>query len=295
MNEPLFQGVCTALVTPFFEHKINFPMLQRLLKRQTDAGIKAIVLCGTTGESATLSDQEKYELIRNGKSFVGNDCMIIAGTGSNSTTHAVELSMKAEEAGADALLVVTPYYNKATPDGLIAHYISVANAVSLPIIMYNVPSRTGVDTPLSVYEKLSAIKNIVGVKEASSDITKITKIKNRCLPGFHVWSGNDDMTVPVVSLGGKGVISVLSNLYPFETKIMCEAALDGDFDTASELQNQLQPTIDILFSEVNPIPIKEAMKIIGYDCGPCRLPLCAPTRLTRERIRNILSDKNAAR
>ncbi len=288
MNNHLFSGVCTALVTPFLNNKINYPLLKRLLTRQIDAGIQAVVLCGTTGESATLTDAEKIEMIRTGKEYVKNNCMIIAGTGSNSTQHAIELSIRAQEAGADALLIVSPYYNKATPDGLWAHYLSIARCVSIPIILYNVPSRTGVDIPVSVYSRLSTIPNIAGVKEATTDITKITKIKNACRKSFTVWSGNDDMTVPIISLGGSGVVSVLSNIYPFEMRTMCEAALDGDFDTAAEIQCSLQPLADLMFSEVNPIPVKEAMRQIGFDCGPCRLPLCDATDQTKERIKEVL-------
>ncbi len=290
MNDPLFTGVCTALVTPFHNNAINYPMLQRLLRRQIDAGVRAVVIAGTTGESATLSDREKIELFHKAREYMADQCLFIAGTGSNSTAHAVELGIQAEAAGADALLVVSPYYNKATADGLYAHYLSIAHAVSIPVILYNVPSRTGVDIPVSVYKRLSAVPNIIGVKEAASDITKITRIQNACAPDFTVWSGNDDQIVPVMSLGGKGVISVLSNVYPFETRAMCEAALDGDFDTAASLQCELQPLIDALFCEVNPIPVKEAMKIIGYDCGPCRLPLCAPAKSTCEKLRSILSE-----
>jgi len=273
MNITLFSGVCTALVTPFLDGKINYPMLEQLLRRQIDAGIEAVVVSGTTGEASTLSDDEKLTLLSRCKDFAGNSCKIFAGTGSNATSRAIELSKKAEEAGADGLLVVTPYYNKATPDGLKAHYQSIASAVDIPIILYNVPSRTGVDIPVSVYKELSEIKNIVGTKEAGTDITKITKIRNACQNDFCIWSGNDDQIVPVISLGGKGVISVVSNVCPVETQAMAQAALAGDFDTASALQCHLQALIDLMFCEVNPIPVKAAMKQIGYDCGECRLPL----------------------
>ncbi len=273
MKEPFFSGVCTALVTPFLNGVVNYPLLEQLIRRQINAGIPAVVLAGTTGESPTLSDEEKIEMFRRGKAFAEDACKIIAGTGSNDTAHAVFLSKKAQGAGADALLVVSPYYNKATPAGLVAHYTAIADAVKLPVILYNVPSRTGVDIPVSVYKTLSAIPNIIGVKEASSDITKITKIRRACGQGFTVWSGNDDQIVPVLSLGGQGVISVLSNLFPVETQAMAKAALDGDFDTAAALQCQFQPLVETLFCEVNPIPIKAAMRHIGIDCGGCRLPL----------------------
>lgn len=278
MNQPLFIGACTALVTPFFEDKINYPMLQQLLQRQIAAGIRAVVLAGTTGEAPTLSDYEKIELFRRGKEYAGDLCEIIAGTGTNCTEHTIELSKSAEEVGADALLVVSPYYNKATPDGLYAHYLSIAHAVSIPVIIYNVPSRTGVDIPVSVYKRLSRVPNIIGVKEASTDIAKITRILAECDPSFSVWSGNDDLAVPIISLGGKGVISVTSNVCPAEVAAMCHAALDGDFDTAADLQRKLLTLNDLMFCEVNPIPVKAAMKLIGYDCGNCRLPLTVPNK-----------------
>lgn len=285
MKKPLFTGVCTALVTPFWENKVNYPMMDMLLRRQMDAGIQAVVVAGTTGEAPTLSDDEKRELIQRAKDFAGDGCAIIAGTGSNSTEHAISLSQDAEDAGADALLVVSPYYNKATPDGLLAHYTAIAHSVSIPIILYNVPSRTGVDIPVSVYRRLAAIPNIVGVKEAAADITKVARIRKECPEDFFVWSGNDEQIVPAMALGAKGVISVLSNLCPKETRFMADAALDGDMDTAAALQIALLPLIELLFCEINPIPIKEAMSLIGYDCGHCRLPL---TRLTKENRKKLM-------
>lgn len=273
MNEPLFTGVCTALVTPFLDGKINYPMLQILLSRQIEAGIEAVVLAGTTGESATLSDNEKLELFRHSKDFVDNKIKIFAGTGSNDTKHAIELSVAAQETGVDGLLVVSPYYNKATPAGLIAHYTAIAQAVSLPIIVYNVPSRTGVDIPVSVYAHLAKEPKIAGVKEASTDIGKVLRIRAECPKDFSLWAGNDHLTVPILSLGGKGVISVISNLFPEQMNLMTYAALDGDFDTAASLQCNMLPWTDFLGCEVNPIPIKAAMTKFGLDCGPGRLPL----------------------
>ena len=287
MNKPFFTGVCTALVTPFLENRVNYPMLEILLQRQLEAGIRAIVLCGTTGEASTLSDGEKIEMIRRGKNFVGKRCKIIAGTGSNDTSHAVRLSQAAESAGADALLVVSPYYNKATTEGLVAHYMAIAGSVKIPVILYNVPSRTGLDVPVSVYQQLSLVPNIVGVKEANTDIRKIMKIRRTCGQDFAVWSGNDDMTVPVVSLGGRGVISVLSNVCPVEMAAMTNAALDGDFDSAAALQLELDPLSEALFSEVNPIPVKAAMKLIGYDCGGCRLPLTELDQTNLQRLQEL--------
>lgn len=288
MKNPVFTGACTALVTPFLDGRVNYPMMEQLLRRQMDAGIEAVVVCGTTGESPTLSDEEKLELFFRCKQYAGDACQIIAGTGSNSTSHTLELSLAAQEEGADALLLVSPYYNKATPEGLISHYLTVAHGVSIPIILYNVPSRTGVDIPVSVYQRLSLLPNILGVKEASSDITKIARIRKDCPEDFFVWSGNDDQTVPVMSLGGKGVISVLSNVVPEKTQAMAKAALDGDFDTAASLQLELLPLTEALFSEVNPIPVKEAMGIIGYDCGSCRLPLTGLSKKNLETLRMLL-------
>lgn len=288
MKEPIFTGVCTALVTPFLGNSINYPMLEQLLKRQIEAGIEAVVISGTTGESPTLTDGEKIELFRRAKQYVGDDCKIIAGTGSNDTEHAAALSKAAEAVGADGLLVVTPYYNKATSEGLLAHYSAIAGAVHIPVIAYNVPSRTGVDVPVEVYACLAKIPNLAGVKEASSDIRKILKIRAACPEDFAIWSGNDDMITPVMALGGLGVVSVLSNVLPQETQALAQAALNGDFDTAADLQIRLLPLVEALFCEVNPIPVKAAMKLIGYDCGGCRLPLTPLSRESQERLRKLL-------
>lgn len=287
MNDRLFTGAATALVTPFLDGAVNYPLFEQLLRRQVDAGIEALVIAGTTGEAPTLSDDEKLELFTRAKEYVGSTCKIIAGTGSNSTLHTIALSTAAEQCGVDGLLVVTPYYNKATPEGLFSHFASVANAVSLPVILYNVPSRTGVDIPVEIYRRLSRIPNIVGTKEASTDMGKITRILAACGPDFTVWSGNDELITPVMALGGKGVISVLSNILPVQTQALAKAALDGDFDTASALQMELQPLIELLFCEVNPIPVKEAMHLLGYDCGGCRLPL---TRLTPENRKKLAQE-----
>ena len=284
MKDCLFTGAATALVTPFLDGAVNYPLLEQLLRRQVAAGIEAVVIAGTTGESSTLSDDEKLELFSRAKEYVGDSCKIIAGTGSNSTVHTINLCMAAEQCGVDALLVVTPYYNKATPEGIFAHFASIAHSVNIPIILYNVPSRTGVDIPVEIYRRLSQIPNIVGTKEASTDVVKVTKILRTCGPDFAVWSGNDELITPVMALGGKGVISVLSNVLPTQTQAMAKAALDGDFDTASALQMKLQPLVELLFSEVNPIPAKAAMKLLGYDCGGCRLPLTNLSEENRKRL-----------
>lgn len=289
MRKPFFTGACTALVTPFLNKEVNYPMLEQLLKRQMDAGIRTVVICGTTGESPTLTDDEKITLFRKAKEYTGDRCLVIAGTGSNSTEHTISLSIAAEKAGADGLLVVSPYYNKATAEGLYLHYRSVSQAVNVPVIVYNVPSRTGVDIPVSVYKRLSEISNIAGVKEASPEITKIARIRAVCPKDFWIWSGNDDNVVPVMALGGMGVISVLSNVVPVETQAMAQAALAGDFDTAAALQIDMLPLIEGLFCEVNPIPVKAAMRLIGFDCGECRLPLCAMTEGNLNRLKKLLT------
>lgn len=288
MKKPIFTGVCTALVTPFLDDRVNYPMLEQLLRRQIDAGIEAVVICGTTGEAPTLSDEEKLNLFRCAKSYVGSQCKIIAGTGSNHTEHTLLLSKAAEESGADGLLVVSPYYNKATQEGLVSHYEAIANAVGIPVILYNVPGRTGVDIPVSVYQQLSRIPNIAGVKEASTDITKVTKIRCACGSDLPIWTGNDEMIAPTIALGSWGVISVVSNIAPEETQALAKSAMVGDFDTATALQMELQPLIELLFSEVSPIPVKEAMKMIGYDCGGCRLPLTDASHATKKRLLELL-------
>ena len=284
MKIPVFTGVCTALVTPFLGQQINFPMVEQLIRRQIECGVSAIVLAGTTGESPTLTDDEKIALFKKGTAYAGSRCKIIAGTGSNSTAHAVDLSIEAEKTGVDALLVVTPYYNKTTSEGLIGHYLAIAEAVSIPIILYNVPSRTGIDIPVAVYKQLSTIPNIIGVKEASTDIAKINRIRTECPPDFYIWAGNDDQITPVMSTSGCGVISVVSNICPRETVALTSAALSGDFRTAATIQAQLTPLIELLFCEVNPIPAKEAMKMIGFDCGSCRLPLVNLSRVNRLKL-----------
>ena len=272
IQKPLFTGVCTALVTPFFRGQVNYPMLERLLQRQLDAGIRNILICGTTGESPTLSDAEKLEMFRRSKEYVGNQCRIIAGTGSNCTEHGIYLSQAAEQLGVDGLLLVSPYYNKATPEGLFSHYSAIAAAVQIPCILYNVPSRTGTDIPVEIYKKLSRIPNIAGVKEASSDIVKVAGILSEC-PGFSLWSGNDDQIVPIMSVGGQGVISVLSNVVPAETVEMCNRFFNGDVKGAAQLQFELLDLTHALFSEVNPIPVKAAVSAMGYGENYLRLPL----------------------
>lgn len=288
MKKPIFTGVCTALVTPFLGEQLNDPLLRQLIRRQQAAGIDALVICGTTGESATLSDEEKLELFALAREEIPENMAFLAGTGSNDTAHAMALSRAAEASGADALLVVSPYYNKATAEGLYRHYAAIADSVHIPVVLYNVPSRTGLDIPVSTYQRLAEIPNIIGVKEASPDIRKIARIRRECPRDFFVWCGNDDLAVPAMALGAMGVISVVSNVKPELTQAMVWAALDGDFDTAAELQLRLYPLIEALFREVNPAPVKAAMAYIGYDCGESRLPVGPISQETREILNGLL-------
>ncbi len=284
MKKPLFTGLCTALVTPFLGESVNYPMLEVLIRRQLSAGVDAIVLAGTTGESPTLTMDEKLELFRRGVAAAGGRCKIIAGTGGNNTASAIELSALAREAGVDGLLVVTPYYNKATQQGLVKHYAAIAQAVPLPILAYNVPSRTGVDISPAACRELAQIPNIVGIKEACGDLSKCLHIAAQCGDELHLYSGNDDQTVPIMALGGRGVVSVASNVLPVQMNLMVTAALAGDFRTAARLQKQLLPLTDLMFCQVNPIPVKAAMGMLGYDVGTCRMPLDG---LTAENTRKM--------
>lgn len=288
MKNPLFTGTCTALVTPFENGKLNLSMLERLMARQREAGVTALVLAGTTGEAPTLSDEEKSTLFRHARAF-DPTALLIAGTGSNDTRHACALSRMAEDTGMDALLVVTPYYNKATAQGLRLHYQAVAASVRIPVIAYNVPGRTGVELTPEVCAQLAAIPNLAGIKQAASDIRKTADILCHCPRSFPLWSGNDDQTVPMMSLGALGVISVLSNLLPEAVHTMTQAALAGDFDTASALQLELLPWCDALFREVNPIPVKAALSRMGLDCGAPRLPLTPASPETLRHLEKLLA------
>lgn len=282
MKRRIFTGLCTALVTPFSEHGIDFSMLEQLIEGQIAAGTEAIVLAGTTGESPTLTHDEKLTLFREGVRMAAGRCKIIAGTGSNSTKTAMDLSREAEQIGVDGLLVVTPYYNKATQPGLVKHYSAICNGVSIPVIAYNVPSRTGVDISVDTCKSLAEIPNLVGIKEACGDISKVSRILSNT--ELAVWSGNDDQTVPVMALGGSGVISVASNVIPKQMHELTRAALEGDFAKAAALQRRFQKLMDLLFCQVNPIPVKAAMGMIGMDCGECRMPL---DELTGENARKL--------
>ena len=289
MKKAMFTGICTALVTPFLDAKVNYPLLDVLLQRQIDAGVQAVVLCGTTGEGATLTDAEKLEIIRRSKAYCGNRLCIIAGTGTNSTAHTAMLCKAVQDAGADALLIVTPYYNKPTPEGIYAHYLTICHSTQLPIIVYNVPTRTGVDIPVDLYARLSGLPRIVGVKEAASDIRKIASVRAVCDAPFGIWTGCDEMTVPAMSLGADGVISVLSNVCPEKAVQMANAALSGDYRRAAQLQLELLPLADALFAETNPIPVKACMGLVGLDCGKCRLPLTPAREECVQRLKEAIS------
>lgn len=287
MKNTIFTGAGVAIVTPMNQDgTINFDRLGRLIDFNIDNGTDAIIICGTTGESATMSDEEHIECIRYAVEKVNKRVPVIAGTGSNHTEYAVNLSKEAEKLGADALLVVTPYYNKTSQRGLIRHFTEIANAVSVPLILYNVPSRTGVNIAPETCFELSKIDNIVAVKEASGNISQVTKIAELCGDNLDIYSGNDDQIIPIMALGGKGVISVLSNCMPFETHEICQLCLDGNFEEARKKAFRILGFTNALFCDVNPIPVKEALNIMGFQAGPCRLPLIELTESNREKLKN---------
>ena len=290
MKRPVFTGLCTALVTPFRGDGVNYEMLEALIERQIRSGADAIVLAGTTGESPTLTDAEKLEIFRVGVNTAAGRTKIIAGTGSNSTAKAVDLSAKAAHIGVDAILAVTPYYNKSTQPGLLQYYTAVAEASGLPVIAYNVPSRTGVDIRVDTCRVLAEIPGIAGIKEASGDISKIGRILAACGDELPVYSGNDDQTVPVMALGGSGVISVASNVVPRPMKELTDACLTGAYPKAAAIQRKLLKLMDLMFCQVNPIPVKAAMKLIGFDCGSCRPPLDGLPDADVQKLRDCLDE-----
>ena len=273
MKETIFRGAGVAIITPFTEDGINFDELGRIIEDQIAGGTDAIIITGTTGESATMTDDEHKAAIKYAVEKVAGRIPVIAGTGSNETAYAVQLSRYAEEVGADALLVVTPYYNKCTQKGLVKHFTTIADAVNIPLILYNVPSRTGVNIQVSTFVELAKHPRIVAVKEASGDLSAVAKIRHACGDALAVYSGNDDQIVPILSLGGSGVISVLSNVAPKMTHDICQLYFDGKVKEAADLQIGAIDLISALFCEVNPIPVKVAMRMLGYAAGPLRLPL----------------------
>ncbi len=268
----IFKGAGTALVTPFDDNGIDFAAFETLIEYQIEGGIDALIVCGTTGESSTMTKEEDLSAIEFVVKQAAGRVPVIAGTGSNNTVTAIETSMEAADLGADGLLLVTPYYNKCTDGGLIKHYHAIADAVSTPIVIYNIPGRTGVNIKPGVMKEITAHDNIVGIKDATGNIAQMTETARLC-PGIDIYSGCDDHVVPLLALGGKGVISVVSNLLPGLTHEMVISFLNGDVARSRELQFKLNPLIDALFLEVNPIPVKMALNMIGINVGLPRMPL----------------------
>ena len=270
----IFEGAGVALITPMNEHfSVNYDKLEEIIEEQIAGGTDCIIICGTTGEASTLTVEEHLDVIKRTVEMVNRRIPVIAGTGSNSTETAVEFSKEAQKYGSDGVLVVSPYYNKATQKGLIRHFSEIANSIYIPVLLYNIPGRTGVNIePETIAYLVNSVSNIVGVKEASGNFSNAVKILRLC-PEIDMYSGNDDQVVPLMSIGAKGVISVLSNVAPRQTHDMCRAALDGDFVKARKMQIEALDVIENLFTEVNPIPVKAAMNLQGKNVGPLRLPL----------------------
>lgn len=286
----LFTGACVALVTPFKEDgSVNFEKLIELLDYHLAHKTDALLICGTTGEASTISDEDQVECVRLATEHVNKRLPVIAGAGSNDTAHAIELGKACEKAGADGLLLVTPYYNKTTQKGLVAHYKAIAEAVNIPIILYNVPGRTGMRIAPETCAELSKVPNIIGVKEASGDISEVAKTAALCGPDFDIYSGNDDQTLPILSLGGKGVISVTSNIIPDEMHDLCQSFWEGDYKKACEIQLGILGVFDAMFCEVNPIPVKGAMNMLGFNVGECHLPLVEMSDAHKEFVKDELT------
>ena len=290
MKEIIFRGAGVAIVTPFNETGVDYNELKKLIDFNIDNGTDAIIITGTTGESATLTDDEHKEVIEFTVKYVNKRIPVIAGTGSNDTEYALQLSKYAESVGVDGLLIVTPYYNKTSQKGLIEHFNYIADRVKTPIILYNVPSRTGVSITPNTYLELSKHPRIVAVKEANGDISSILKTRALCKDNLNVYSGNDDQIVPILSIGGIGVISVLSNVMPIETSKICKLFFDGKVKESSELQIELSDLIDALFVEVNPIPVKTALDLMGYKVGQLRKPLTSMEDKNLQVLKTSLSN-----
>ena len=288
MKKIIFKGCGTAIATPFSKDGVNFEVFKDIIEDQIKEGVDSIIVCGTTGESATMSEAERKDTIKFVVDTVNKRIPVIAGTGSNNTKSAIELTKYAESVGVDGVLVVTPYYNKATQKGLIEHYTKIANETKLPIIMYNVPSRTGVNILPETCFELSKIDNIVAIKEASGNISQVAKIASLCGNNLNIYSGNDDQIIPVLSLGGIGVISVLSNVKPKFTHDMVYDFLNGNIHEATKKQLESIELIDSLFCEVNPIPVKAALNMLGYEYGVPRLPLTELDSSKKEKLEHIL-------
>lgn len=288
MKQIPFKGSCVAIVTPFNETGINFAELGRMIDDQIKNHTDAICITGTTGEAATMNDEEHQAAIKFTVEHVAGRVPVIAGTGSNDTAYSIELSKYAEEVGVQAVLLVTPYYNKCTQTGLVAHYLKIADSINIPVILYNVPGRTGVNISPDSYFKLSKHPRIVAAKEASGDFTGILRTRKLCGDDLAIYSGNDDQIVPILSLGGSGVISVLANVAPYDTHMICQNYFDGKVEEASRLQVDYCDLIDALFCEVNPIPVKVAMRLMGWNVGELRMPLCEPEPKHLEQIKTAL-------
>ncbi len=288
MKTPVFTGAGVAIITPFKNGAVNYEKFGELLDMQIEGGTRAIIVCGTTGESATLSLEEHAEAVDFAVKYIAGRATVIAGSGSNDTNAALFLSQSAEKSGADALLMVTPYYNKATQLGLIKHYNFVADRVNIPIILYNVPSRTGVGFTADTYKELSKHPMINGVKEASGDLSLVVRTRALCGDDLYFWSGNDDQTIPIMSVGGKGSISVLSNFLPHVVSDICDLCLANDFKAAMEIQNKYTELMDAMFIEVNPTPVKIAMNLLGMDVGELRMPLCEMLPQNLEKLKSIM-------
>lgn len=286
----IFTGAGVALVTPFHEDgAVNYEKLSELIEEQIKKGTDALIICGTTGEASTLTHEEHLDVIAHAVKVADKRIPVVAGTGSNCTDTAIYLSQEAEKSGADALLIVTPYYNKATQKGLIEHYTMVAESVSLPIIMYNVPSRTGCNIlPETAVALAKNVKNIVGIKEATGNLSQVARLMALADGCIDLYSGNDDQIVPILSLGGRGVISVLSNVAPAQTHEICARFFAGDVDGSRKMQLEAIPLIDALFCEVNPIPVKEAMNLLGWQAGPLRRPLSPMEPQNKERLEKAM-------
>ena len=287
----IFTGAGVALVTPMnADGSVNFEKMKELIEFQIANNTDALIICGTTGEATTISDEDQIECVRFAKEVAAGRVPVIAGAGSNDTVHCIELAQACEKAGADGVLLVTPYYNKATQKGLILHYTAIANSINIPIILYNVPGRTGCNLAPKTVAELAKVKNIVAVKEASGNLSQVAEIAALCGPDFDIYSGNDDQILPVLSLGGKGVISVLSNVAPKETHDMVAKFLDGDVQGAIKLQLGAIELISALFCEVNPIPVKTALNLMGYEVGACKLPLCDMEPKNLETLKNAMKN-----
>ena len=288
MKTPIFRGTCTALVTPFRGEEIDFSALDRLLETQLEAGVEALLVCGTTGEAATLEPAETLALLAHCVRFCGGRTKLIAGVGGNNTARAVRTAREATALGVDALLAVTPYYNKCTQEGLLAHFGAIAAASDLPLLLYNVPPRTGVDLKPETCAKLAALPTVAGIKEANPDVGRLLRLRAACGTYFPIYCGCDDRILPFLACGAIGAVSVLSNLRPKAVKELVDAGLRGEFSRALGLQQGCQSLVEALFSEISPIPIKAALTLSGLDVGICRLPLTPPTEALIARLKEVL-------